>query len=69
MKEQHGKKWAEHLDLIKVTSNWHDMKAFFPQQIMNAFMKKASKTTYFIEPRIVEIISSVLCNSSNDSNN
>ena len=45
------------------------MKAFFAQQITNAFMKKASKTTYFIESSIVEIISSVLCNSSNISNN
>jgi hypothetical protein len=27
MKEQQGKKWVEYLELIKVTSNWQDMKA------------------------------------------
>ena len=45
------------------------MKAFFAQQITNAFMKKASKTTYFIESSIVEIVSSVQCNSRNNNNN
>ena len=29
MKEQYGKKWAEYFELIKVTTNQHDMKAFF----------------------------------------
>jgi hypothetical protein len=57
------------LELIKVTSNQHDRKAFFAQQSMNTCMKKASKTTYFIESSIAEIVSSVLCNSNNDSNN
>ena len=47
MKEQHDKKWAEYLDLIRLTSNWYDMKAFFAQQSMNASMKKDSKTSYF----------------------
>ena len=69
MKERHGKKWAEYLDLIKATSNQNDMKAFFAQQSINAYMKKASKTNYFIEASIVEIISSVLCNFRNKSNN
>jgi hypothetical protein len=32
-------------------------------------MKKDSKTTYFIGSSIVQIVSSVLCNSSNDSSN
>ena len=32
-------------------------------------MKNASKTTYFIESRTVEIVSSVLCNSSYGSSN
>ena len=31
MKEQHGKNWAEYLELNKVTTNQHDMKAFFAQ--------------------------------------
>ena len=57
------------LELSKVTSNQHDRKAFFPQQSMNTFMKKPSKTTYFIQSSIAEIVSSVLCNSNNDSNN
>ena len=57
------------LELSKVTSNQHDMKAFFPQQSLNTFMKIPSKTTYFIESSIAEIVSSVLCNSNNDSNN
>ena len=69
MKVQHGQKWAEYLELSKVTSNWQDMKAFVAQQSINAFMKKASKTTYFIESSIVEILSLVLCHSSNDCNN
>jgi hypothetical protein len=38
-------------------------------QSINAFMKEASKTTYFMESSIVEIVSSVLCNSSYGSNN
>jgi hypothetical protein len=45
------------------------MKTFFAQQSINAFMKKASKTTYLIESSIVAIASSVLCNSSNNCNN
>jgi hypothetical protein len=69
MKEQHGEKWTEYLELIKVTSNQHDIKSFFAKQSINAFMKKANKTSYFIASSIVEIVSSVLCNSSNDSNN
>jgi hypothetical protein len=55
MKEQHVKKWAEHLEQINVTGNQHDMKAFFAQQSITTFMTKASKTTYFIESSIVEI--------------
>jgi hypothetical protein len=35
---------------------------------MKAFLKKASKTAYFIESSILEIVSSVLHNSSNNSN-
>jgi hypothetical protein len=47
MKGQHDKKLAEYLELIKLTSNWYGMKAFFAQQSMNASMKKDSKTSYF----------------------
>ena len=36
---------------------------------MNTFMKIPSKTTYFIQSSIAEIVSSVLCNYSNNSNN
>ena len=54
---------------VKVTNNWHDVDTYFVQQIMNACTKKSRKTTYFIESSIVEIDSSVLCNSSGNGNN